>query len=221
MNTASTEPQAYVAGILAAIAGYRLADCDRLIAEAQAALDPVRLIREVFSPLMHEAGDRWENGTFSVVQEHMLTSAVRRRLGHALDSYNRSTPDTPCLAYTTLSGERHEVGSLMLAVIGASQGVRAFYLGPDLPVREVGLFCARVNVAAVAISIVTSPQVINVDEQLLELRGVLPATTGIWLGGYAVEHLGPGHIPPDCTLIPDLADFQQRLAALSRQGKHS
>jgi methanogenic corrinoid protein MtbC1 len=219
LNTASTQPQAYVTGILAAITGYRIADCDRLLAEAQARLAPVALIRDVYSPVLRAAGDRWQSGELSVVQEHMLSSAVRRQLGHALDSHNRATPAAPCVAYTTLSGERHEMGSLMLAVIGASLGVRAVYLGPDLPVSEVGRFCANVPVTAVAISIITRPQVIDVDEQLLELRAMLPPSIDIWLGGYSALHLDPGQIPDNCTLIPDLADFERRLAALAAQGR--
>lgn len=214
------EPQAYVAEILAATTGYRIADCDRLIVEAQAALAPVTLIREVYSPLLRKAGDLWQSGELSVVQEHLLSSAVRRQLGHALDLHNRSAPAGPCLAYTTLSGERHEMGSLMLAVIGASLGVRAIYLGPDLPVSEVARFCANVPVAAVAISIITRPQVIDVDEQLQELRHLLPESIDIWLGGYSALHLEPGQIPGKCTLIPDLPDFERHLAALVQQGGH-
>lgn len=219
MTTTGAEPTSYVADILVAITGYRIADCDRLLAEAQARLTPVSLIGEVYAPVLREAGDRWQSGELSVVQEHMLSSAVRRQLGHALDLHNRTTPAGPCVAYTTLSGERHEMGSLMLAVIGASLGVRAVYLGPDLPVAEVGRFCANAPVAAVAISIITRPQVIDVDEQLHELRGMLPEAVSIWLGGYSALHLEPGQIPDSCTLIPDLADFERRLAALAPQGK--
>jgi methanogenic corrinoid protein MtbC1 len=221
LNTANAEPQTYVADILAAISGYRIADCDRLIVEAQAALAPATLIHEVYSPVLREAGARWQSGQLSVAQEHMLSSAVRRQLGHALDLYNRANPAGPCVAYTTLSGERHEMGSLMLAVVGASLGVRAIYLGPDLPVSEVGQFCANVRVAAVAISIITRPQVIDVDEQLQELCGLLPESIDIWLGGYSALHLEPGQVPAKCTLIVDLNDFEQRLTALAQQGEHS
>ena len=213
------EPQDYVANILDAIAGYRIADCDRLIVEAQATLAPVTLIGEVFAPMLREAGDRWQSGQLSVVQEHMLSSAVRRQLGHSLDFHNRAAPAEPCLAFTTLSGERHEMGSLMLAVIGASLGVRSIYLGPDLPVSEVGRFCTNVRVAAVAVSVITKPQVNDADEQLQELRHTLPASIGIWLGGYSALHLEPGQVPDNCTLIPDLEDFERRLAALAQQGK--
>ena len=57
-----------------------------------------------------------------MVQEHLLTAAVRRQLAYALDIYNRAATG-PSLAFTTLSGERHEMGSLMLALIAATRGI--------------------------------------------------------------------------------------------------
>lgn len=215
-NHATTSPQDYVTGIIAAAAEYRVADYDRLTAEARERLPPLTLVRDVFSPVLRDAGDRWEKGEFSVVQEHMLTSAVRRQLTYALDAYNRAATGA-CLAFTTLSGERHELGSLMLAVIAASRGCRALYLGPDLPVAEVGRFCGRVSVGAVAISIVTSPEVIDAPLQLRELRGVLPAAIPIWLGGQAIAQLAPSQLPANSVLVRDLEDFLQRLAALPEE----
>lgn len=199
--------------MLLAAAEYRIADYDRLAAEARESLTPVSLIREVFSPVLHQAGDRWEKGEFSVVQEHMLSAAVRRQLAYALDFHNRSASG-PGLAFTTLSGERHEIGSLMLAVIAASRGFRAIYLGPDLPVAEIGRFCGQVRVGAVAISIVTSPEVIDAPAQLRDMRSLLPEAIPIWIGGAAIEHMQTAQLPANTVLVRDLTEFEQRLASL-------
>ncbi|MCK6371432.1 MAG: B12-binding domain-containing protein [Gammaproteobacteria bacterium] len=218
LSTAETTPAQRVAAIIEAIEQYRIADCDRLVAEAREGLGPCVLVREVFGPVLREAGDRWEQGRFSVAQEHMLSNAVRRQLTYSLDEFNRLAPAEPCVAYTTLSGERHEMGSLMLAVLGASFGVRAMYLGPDLPVVEVGRFCNHVPVVAIAISIVTNPDVIDAADQLCALREALPVTTRIWLGGQAAGRLPTGQLPWDCTVITDIADFELRVTALRKQG---
>lgn len=217
MADPTLEPGDYVTRIIAAAAEYRIADYDRLAAEARARLATAVLIRDVFSPVLREAGDRWEKGLFSVVQEHMLTSAVRRQLTYALDLHNQSATGHR-LAFTTLSGERHELGSLMLAVLAASRGVRSIYLGPDLPVAEVGRFCGRVRVDAVAISLVTSPEVIDAPGQLRELRSVLPAAIPLWLGGQAAAQIPPERLPGNCALVTDLAEFERRLAGLPAQG---
>jgi methanogenic corrinoid protein MtbC1 len=210
---ARPQPAEYVARIIAAAEEYRVADYDRLAAEARERLAPDALIRDVFSPVLHEAGDRWESGRFTVVQEHMLTSALRRQLAYALDHHNRAAFG-PSLAFTTLAGERHELGSLMLAVLAASRGFRALWLGPDLPVADIGRFCGRVAVGAVALSVVTSPEVIDAPRQLHELRQALPLEIAIWLGGRAAVQMGEQALPENTVLIADLADFERRLAGL-------
>lgn len=216
MTEPASAPADYVSRILTAADAYRVQEFDSLIAEARERLEPAVLVRDVFSPLLREVGDGWERGRYSVVQEHMVTSAVRRQLTYALDHHNRSATGQ-WLAFTTLSGERHEMGSLMLAVIAAARGCRVIYLGPDLPVAEIGRFCARVSVRVVAISIVTSPAVINAPAQLQELRAALPAGIGIWLGGQATRSLDRSTLPANTALVMDLDDFDRRLARLAVQ----
>jgi hypothetical protein len=207
------DPAECVRRLLAAATEYRIADYDGLCSEARQQLPAIVLVRDVFAPVLREAGDRWERGEFSIVQEHMLTSAVRRQLNYALDEFNRSARG-PRIAYTTLSGERHELGSLMQAVLAASRGVRSVYLGPDLPAAEVGRFCGRVAVAAVAVSIVTDAGVIDASGQLRELRRVLPAHIELWIGGRAALMMPAPQLPAGTWLVRDADEYERRLATL-------
>jgi hypothetical protein len=109
----------------------------------------------------------------------------------------------------------------MLAVVAASRGFRAIYLGADLPVEEMGRFCARVDTAAVAISVVTSPQVIDAYAQLNTLRGLLPPLVEIWVGGQAAHLLDPGSLPLGSFRMKNMHEFHQRLAALNARSPGS
>lgn len=202
-----------VARILAAATDYRIADYERLLAEAREHLPPDDLVRDVLAPLLREAGNRWHSGKLSIVQEHLLSSAVRRQLSYALDLHSRMASG-PAIAFTTLSGERHELGSLMLAVVTASRGYRAIYLGADLPVDEVGRFCTRVSVAAVALSLVTSPEVIDVYAQLDTLRGLVPPEVAIWVGGQAARLLDTARLPANTFRMTSMQQFEERLSIL-------
>ncbi len=206
-------PSDLVAHILAAASEWRVHDHDRLCIQASEQLQPLVLVREVFAPVLREAGDRWERGEWSIVQEHMLTSTVRRQLHFALDQHNRQARG-PRIAFTTLSGERHELGSLMLAVLAASGGVNALYLGPDLPAAEVGRFCGKVDVAAVAVSIVSRPEVIDARQQLAELRSMLPPAISLWIGGHAAASLQPDELPAGSRIVTDLHEFNELIAQL-------
>jgi MerR family transcriptional regulator, light-induced transcriptional regulator len=206
-------PADYVDRILGAAAAWEIHEYDRLTIAARECLPPLALVREVFAPILREAGDRWERGEFSIVQEHMLTSTVRRQLHFALDEHNRRASG-PRIAFTTLSGERHELGSLMLAVLAASRGVNAVYLGPDLPAAEVGRFCGKVAVGAVAVSIVSRPEVIDARRQLSELRSMLPLSIELWIGGRAAEFLPASDLPERARIVTDLDELNELITKL-------
>ncbi len=206
-------PDRLVAGLLAAAEDYDFAGCDRLFAVAVAELEPLVLVRDVTAPALREAGNRWQRGEWSVVQEHMLSGVVRRQLSAALDRH-LSHSDGPTILFTTLSGERHELGGLMGAFLAASRGYRSIYLGPDLPAGDICTFCSRRPVDALALSLVTQPDVNDARGQLDELRKGVPATTEIWVAGQAANLLARDHLPEGVVAIPDLSGFLDRLARL-------
>jgi methanogenic corrinoid protein MtbC1 len=208
-----TDPKRIVANVLAAAADYDIEACDRQFAAAVGVLDPLTLVRDVVSPLLREAGNRWHRGELAVVQEHMISGVVRRQLSYALDRYLVNFSH-PTVLFTTLSGERHEMGILMCAVLAASQGIHCIYLGPDLPPAEISRLCAHRPVEAVALSIVTQPDVIDAQTQLAELRVALSPGIEIWVSGRASVILGQAALPAGVEIVPDLDRFQQKLAAL-------
>ncbi|MEO7387184.1 MAG: B12-binding domain-containing protein [Gammaproteobacteria bacterium] len=206
-------PDRLVAGLLAAAADYDFEGCDRVFAVAVERLEPLELVRDVTSPALREAGNRWHRGEWSVVQEHLLSGVVHRQLSAALHLHLRRS-DGPSILFTTLSGERHELGGLMGAFLAASHGFRSIYLGPDLPPREICLFCSRKPVAALALSLVTQPDVNDARGQLAELRHGVPAETGIWVAGQATTLLARELLPVGVVAIPDLPAFLTRLTEL-------
>ncbi len=210
---ASTDPGQVVVRLLAAADDFDIDACERLLAGAIADLEPLVLVRDVVAPVLREAGSRWHRGEMSVVQEHMLSGVVRRQMSYALDRYLASA-DGPTILFTTLSGERHELGGLMGAVLAASQGFRCIYLGPDLPPAEIGRFCARRRVDALALSLVTQPHVIDVPAQLHELRNCVAPDIEIWVAGRAAAVLAREPLPAGVEMINDLAGFLESLARL-------
>jgi methanogenic corrinoid protein MtbC1 len=203
--------------MLDAATQFDVARCDAELAAAAAALEPLDLVRDVVAPVLREAGNRWHRGEFSVVQEHLISGVVRRQLNYALDRHSANAAG-PCLIFTTLGGERHEMGSLMTAVVAASRGCRCVYLGPDLPVEEICRFCAHQPVAVLAVSLVTQPEVNDALGQLRAMRAALPAEVAVWIGGQASGLLPAERIPQGVQRIRDLDKFLEALAALPGNG---
>jgi methanogenic corrinoid protein MtbC1 len=88
--------------------------------------------REVLQPLLFAVGDAWQDGQFSVAQEHLVSGAVRARLERRLTESRAPVHGRAVLACAP--GEQHELGLLMLAVMLRAEGWDVAYLGPDSPV---------------------------------------------------------------------------------------
>lgn len=180
---------------------------ERLLGLQLAALGPSAFAREVASPLLREVGERWSRGELSVAQEHLASSATRGMLGAALRA--PSNRDGPRVVFTTPSGEHHEFGALIAAVVAVGAGAAVTYLGPDMPAAELVTAARRVGAHAVAISLVTLPAD-DVRAYLTDLRRGLPARMEIWVGG-------PGEIDRiEGVERVDLDELERRTRAPSR-----
>jgi methanogenic corrinoid protein MtbC1 len=216
MNSAADSAGVHIDAVLGAIDRYDSLGCLEALRVAAQVPSPV-LVAQILAPLLHEAGARWRAGRYTIAQEHMLSSAVLRLLCAELDRHNGNIrPDAPTVAFTTLSGDRHGMGALIAAVVAAEHGVRALHLGADMPVGELVVLAEHVPLRAVALSIIAQPSVIDAQDQILELRGKLPTSIEIWIGGAGGGQLDPAALPADSFFMSTIDIYVERLRALAR-----
>jgi DNA-binding transcriptional MerR regulator/methylmalonyl-CoA mutase cobalamin-binding subunit len=204
---------AFVERILEAAQRFRTAECEQALTLAIAMLPPPQLVSEVLQPLLREVGERWHRGELAISQERLVSTVVRRHLGLMLDAYDRSARRAAIL-FATLPGERHELGLLMSAMVCASRGFKAHYLGPDLPAGEIARFARESGAAVVALSVVLQDRLPELPAQLHELAAGLPDSVSIWVGGGAARTLPRELLPPCCIVLQDAAELEQRLEML-------
>ena len=110
-----------------------------LIVAAAAAGDDVRVARlldqafampsleEAFTaivvPALRDVGEAWEAGRLDVAAEHLVSSAVRARVGRLLADAREGVRGSVTLACAP--GERHELGLMTLAVMLRRERTRA------------------------------------------------------------------------------------------------
>jgi MerR family transcriptional regulator, light-induced transcriptional regulator len=75
-------------------------------------------------------------GQLSPAQEHVVSVAARRVVR---GSWMRTSAagDAPVVLVTTVAGEQHEFGALMVSVLALDAGWRWSYLGTSLPAAEI------------------------------------------------------------------------------------
>ena len=183
----------------------------------RAALDlgGVRLLQELIQPLVKEIGERWSTGDLRVSHEHVSTAIIRTFLGRIARPISIH-PNAPVLVCTTPAGQLHELGSLLVASVAASQGWRILYAGPSLPAEEIASISLHLRARAVALSIVFPYDDPALGDELVRLRSLLHESTAIIVGGRAASAYAAALHTIRASVCGDLADFAANLAGLRR-----
>ncbi len=175
-----------------------------------ATLFPARpLIKNVIVPVLDEIGSRWAHKEFGVAQEHVATGLLRNLLSSLFKLYP-PTEAAETLVLATLSGERHEFGLLLAALLAATRGWRVIYLGADLPSVEIAFAVELSKSRFLALSLINSED-IKVRSQMETLAERLPLGTRVWVGGSQVDEYSDTIERLSWSLVPDLDDFDNLL----------
>ncbi len=130
-------------------------------------------------PYLRTLGERWRNGDASVAQEHFATGVLRARLLGLARGWDRGTGPRALLACP--SGERHDLGLIILGLALRERGWRVTFLGSDTPIETIAAAADQLAPDVVVVSSLTrEPLLAAVTEiaQMAAARPVLLAGAG-------------------------------------------
>jgi DNA-binding transcriptional MerR regulator/methylmalonyl-CoA mutase cobalamin-binding subunit len=144
-----------------------------------------RFLVGLLVPLNRAVGEAWLRGQMEVFEEHVFTELLQTLIRQAIAALPPLPEASPRVLLTTLPGEPHGLGLLMVEALLCNDGAACVPLGVQTPVWDVVLAAGafRCDVVAVGFSGCTNPN--QTVEALQELRGKLPAETALWVGGNA------------------------------------
>jgi methanogenic corrinoid protein MtbC1 len=118
----------------------------------------------------------------------------------------------PRIIFATPTGERHELGLQIAALVALGAGANPIYLGPELPVEDLIMSAETSGAKVLALSLVTIPP--SQSHQLLKaIRGGLSGMVKIWIGGSGARELPPIE---GITPINSLDDLEQRVLLIDK-----
>lgn len=199
--------------VMAAIARLDYAEAERELALLAAVLGPRELVYRLALPLMQEVGEAWHDGKLSIAQEHMASALLRNLVGALVPLYRRSSPASKLL-FATPSGERHEFGILLAAMLAAGGGLGVVYLGADLPAAEIVVAAQKTAPQAVALGLIGANGAGEALKELQEVSQKLPAQIELWVGGPRGEALIQEVRKTRALLIEDFSMLEQHLIRL-------
>jgi DNA-binding transcriptional MerR regulator/methylmalonyl-CoA mutase cobalamin-binding subunit len=198
--------QAAIDALLDAVSDMNVEAAERVLQHASNDFSPRELVMSVLAPALEEVGSRWARRELCTASEHAASALLRTRLGALLaaQAVGKSAP----VICTSPSGEQHELGALLVAVLIAMRGRRAIFLGANLPAAQIAEAARLAKASAVALSVVC----LSGDEagrELARIRKALPRNVEIVVGGRGSTSLS--RVPQGVRLLSSLEELENWL----------
>jgi DNA-binding transcriptional MerR regulator/methylmalonyl-CoA mutase cobalamin-binding subunit len=173
-----------------------------------------RFVLDVAAPLSARVGNAWAAGTLQVYHEHLFSEAMQvtlRVLLRPLSDALRGRGGRPRMLLTTLVGESHGLGILMAEALFSLADCECMGLGTQTPLHDIVDAVKAHRLDVVALSFSASMPAQAVLSGLGELRNLLPAEVGIWVGGSSP--VLRRKLPEGVLHVPGLTPIDETVAA--------
>ncbi len=127
------------------------------------------VLRGVVVPYLADLGDRWEQGTATVAQEHFASNVLRGRLAGLARGWGAGSGPRAVLACPP--GELHDLTLLVFGIVLARHGWVITYLGTSTPVDELAGAVEATSPALVVVAGTDCARFEQVATELAELAG--------------------------------------------------
>ncbi len=193
----------------------------RLFHRELAKLGMLSFVQNTLVPLTRLVSEAWARNQMDVLDEHLLWENIEQYFRKTIADIAPLEDSHPRCLLTTLPGEAHMLGLLMVEALLMLEDAHPVPLGPQTPIAGIvrAVETERIDVVCLSFSIVYPPA--QAVQGLTELRRALPAHVQIWAGGQGVKGLrkpiaGVQVIPEFDDLFIWLAGWRSAQARKSR-----
>ncbi len=160
-----------------------------------------RFLTEVVAPMNHAVGEAWFAGRIGIIEEHQYAEEIRIILINAMCNLPQDK-ESPRVLLTTLPGEPHSIGLLMVACILRLERTNVLSIGVQTPLEEIvrGAVDSNSHIVGISCSEYITPR--NTASLLVRLRKMLPDHILLWAGGSGVKSIRL--LPSSIRLFNDL-----------------
>jgi MerR family transcriptional regulator, light-induced transcriptional regulator len=162
-----------------------------------------RFVVETVAPLNRAIGEAWMRGELQVFEEHLYTEQLQIALRSALYALPRQS-GLPRILLTTVPGEQHGIGLLMVDALVSPEGAQCISLGTQTPFEDIRRAALAHKAHIVALSFSMAYPLRQVGEALVSLRRQLPPAVALWAGGEVTRRLRKSL--PGVQLIAEIGD---------------
>ena len=173
-------------------------------------------VHKVMVPATRVVGEAWSRGEITIYQEHLYTEMIQSMVRQALTEHYREGGE-PRIMLTTVSGEQHSLGLLMVEVLLLFGGADVISFGTEMPFKEIKEAASSYAVDIIGLSFSSSFKIDDAIVMLSGLRQLIDADIHIWVGGAAFS--ADTLLPAGVEWLDNLQGVEKALAAWKESSK--
>ncbi len=175
-----TSSQKYVLRLKEALIKGNVSKADLVLSEAFRFFSFDEVMLDIIAELLSQVGDEWHQGKLSIAQEHMTSSYISSRLFELFRWMGESLGKK--VVVTSVPGETHHLGALMVSVYLKRAGLGVYFLGADTPLADLKSFAKEMKAEAVLLSCTLKKSLSMLSKN--DLKNLAPVVV---IGGRAAE----------------------------------
>jgi len=167
-------------------------------------------IHQVMAPAVHAVGEAWARRELSVHEEHLYSELLANLVRQSLaEQYRQEPGGGPRVMLTTVPGERHGLGLLMVEALLCLGGAEVIPFGTEMPFQDIREAASAHRVDVIGLSFSAWFKTEDALVMLSGLRQLTDPGMRIWVGGAA---FGSGTVMPEgVELLDGLQGVEQAL----------
>ncbi|MDP2239565.1 MAG: MerR family transcriptional regulator [Burkholderiales bacterium] len=145
----------------------------------------LHFVAETVTALNHWIGEAWLAGKVAIFDEHLYSEHIQNILRNSIIA-QPGRGSAPRVLLTSLPGEKHRIGLLMVEAVLTAEGAACVALGAETPIIDIKNAVPAYDVDVVALSFSSAFTQSAALTGLVELRELLSGNIEIWGGGGAL-----------------------------------
>jgi DNA-binding transcriptional MerR regulator len=118
---------------------------NKIFSNAVADSDFISTITNLIYPFLNLVGGLWITNKTFPAQEHFISNLIRQKILSAIEGLPTPVDKAKRILLFLLEGEAHEIGLLLAYYLAKNLGWRVYYLGQNVPSKNIGEICNIVN----------------------------------------------------------------------------
>ena len=144
-------------------------------------------IHNTMAPANLALGEAWSNGELEIYQEHLYTELMKGLVRQSLVEHYREGGE-PRVMLTTVPGEQHSLGLLMVEALLRIGGAEVISFGTEMPFRDIREAALSQKADVIGLSFSSSFKTEDAIVMLSGLRQMIDPEVRIWVGGAAFDN---------------------------------